>query len=466
VNGIENEDFNFVVNPDEDDETPVPEPPHRREQEWERLARLPVNRGNIGRPREFLGHRDVDLQHDWSTDLAEEHLTADPETFISVQKRTDAGFVGGGHVPPDALNDGQRLVFNHIVEHFTQRISNISGERPQITNVLVMGTAGVGKSFLIRATESEIWRIARTRFGDDAYPNVRTAVKLVAFTGKAAFQVGGVTIHSLLSIKDKKMLDPLPVEQLRNLQSELKNMHFLFIDEMSMVGLKMLYMIDRRLREVFPADREKPFGGVTIVMFGNFAQLPPVMDAPLFHRPGERNPDMVHEGAKLYRETFTCVFHLQQQMRQQGHTENDIKFANLLAHLRSGQVNEEEWRIMQSHVLAQLPTEEARVFNDDALALFPTNDQVRERNLSTMESLQRPVVRILAKYVDTDEREGSTVSEQYAGGMQHELFLCVGARVCRTYRMRLMKGHADEKCVAEEGSLQWGPGNRQSDNVS
>jgi ATP-dependent DNA helicase PIF1 len=430
VQGIEEADFDLVVNPDDQDEEPaIPEPPQRQEQEWERLARLPANRGNVGRPREFLGHRDVDLQHDWATDLAVDRLTEPPETFVSVHKRADAGYVGGAYIPPDGLNNGQRLAFNHIVQCFENRISDLPVDPPQ-QNMLVMGTAGVGKSFLIRTIESEVWRIARTHFGDDAYPSIRTAIKLVAFTGKAAFQVGGVTIHSLLSLKnDKNSLEPLSVEQLRQLQRSLKNTHFLFVDEMSMVGLRMLRIMDSRLREAFPANREKPFGGITVVMFGDFAQLPPVLDTALFHRPGDKSKNIMHEGSKLYRDTFTRVFHLQEQMRQRGHTEMDLKFATLLTNLRSGRVSEEDWRFMQSRVLVQLPQDEVHVFENDALALFPTNELVRERNLSKMELLQRPVARFVAKYIDIDDGAGVNVDERHAGGLQHELFLCVGARV-------------------------------------
>src|SRR5204862_7782634 len=55
--GITQEDFDVTIDPDDDDFNP-PEPPRRREQEWERLARVvPAGHGNIGRPRQFLGER-------------------------------------------------------------------------------------------------------------------------------------------------------------------------------------------------------------------------------------------------------------------------------------------------------------------------------------------------------------------------------------------------------------------------
>ena len=74
-----------------------------------------------------------------------------------------------------------------------------------------------------------------------------------AFTGKAAFEVGGVTIHSLLSIGIPGLanIEELSIERLRRLQNNLKGIHFLFIDEMSMVGLRILHQIDHRLKQAF-----------------------------------------------------------------------------------------------------------------------------------------------------------------------------------------------------------------------
>jgi len=92
---INQDDFDIAIDPDDDDFDPQ-EPPRRREQEWERFAReVPTGRGNIGRPRQFLGERDVDLLHDWNTDLPREHLSAVPETFVALQRQDAARNVAG-----------------------------------------------------------------------------------------------------------------------------------------------------------------------------------------------------------------------------------------------------------------------------------------------------------------------------------------------------------------------------------
>ena len=54
------------------------------------------------------------------------------------------------------------------------------------------------------------------------------------------------------------------------------------IDEMSMVGWKQFGQIDRRLRQAFPHSAQELFGGCSILFFGDFGQLPPIMDLPFY----------------------------------------------------------------------------------------------------------------------------------------------------------------------------------------
>ena len=50
------------------------------------------------------------------------------------------------------------------------------------------------------------------------------------------------------------------------------------IDDKSMIGQYTLYMIDARLRQAMPDKVDQPFGGVSMILMGNFAQLSPVRD--------------------------------------------------------------------------------------------------------------------------------------------------------------------------------------------
>jgi hypothetical protein len=249
---ITSEDFNVVVDPDNPDDTddewdPTPDIARRQEQEWETVARLPLNgQRQMGQPREYFGSRDIDHQHDWNSDWQHYQFVSEPETFIATQKRRNIAEGRGVDlvVLPEMLNVGQRNVYDYIVEGF-----RIGGD-PQRLNSIVMGTAGVGKSFVIRALEQGLWQTAQEKYGAERYPTVRSVVRLAAFTGKAAYQVGGVTIHSLLKVGDIHHPQPLAPETLRRLQQDLGNIHFLFLDEKSMIGLKLLSVVDFRLRQI------------------------------------------------------------------------------------------------------------------------------------------------------------------------------------------------------------------------
>ena len=70
--------------------------------------------------------------------------------------------------------------------------------------------------------------------------------------------------------------------KLKQLQERLKDVTYFIIDEKSMVGRRMLRLIDTRLRQAFPNHKNEPFGGRSIIMFGDFGQLSPVLDLPMY----------------------------------------------------------------------------------------------------------------------------------------------------------------------------------------
>ena len=96
-------------------------------------------------------------------------------------------------------------------------------------------------------------------------------IKTAAFTGSAAFLIGGETLHRLLSI---------PVNEKRKhhinemeLQMRFKNCGLLIIDEKSMVGQRLLMQIDKHLRIAKPNKQDVIFGGLSIILIGDFKQV-------------------------------------------------------------------------------------------------------------------------------------------------------------------------------------------------
>ncbi len=129
--------------------------------------------------------------------------------------------------------------------------------------IFVTGRAGTGKSTLLRALS--------------AITPMKYAV--LAPTGIAAINAGGQTIHSFFNFP-LGPLDPetseIPVFKVGGQKSKLiKELDLLIIDEVSMVRADLLDAIDVSLRR--NRGRNEPFGGVTVVAFGDVWQLEPVV---------------------------------------------------------------------------------------------------------------------------------------------------------------------------------------------
>jgi hypothetical protein len=142
--------------------------------------------------------------------------------------------------------------------------------------VFVTGQAGTGKSQLLRYLR------------DHGKASNRTEV--VAFTGTAAVNVDGRTIHNLI-LNSRAWSQSIqifaPLRENRELKkSSIQDLAFLevlIIDEISMVRADMIDALDRAFR--LAKGNSKPFGGVRIVMFGDLRQLPPfIPERDLLHR--------------------------------------------------------------------------------------------------------------------------------------------------------------------------------------
>ena len=103
-------------------------------------------------------------------------------------------------------------------------------------------------------------------------------VVVAAPTKLAAFNIGGTTIHRMLrlTVEHGKPADycVLQQEQLTLIRATLKHVKLLIIDEESMISSLTLLFIHLRLTEITSCD--DLFGGISVLLFGDFFQLPPV----------------------------------------------------------------------------------------------------------------------------------------------------------------------------------------------
>ena len=106
--------------------------------------------------------------------------------------------------------------------------------------------------------------------------------------------------HNLNSFKDLKN------EALMKFQLCYKNVKFIIIDAILMVGTWLIYLIDIRCRDIFPNVYESS-GGINDYMFGDFQQLPPVNDAPLYHN---KYSDLMSSNDSYVFKTFKKIVEL------------------------------------------------------------------------------------------------------------------------------------------------------------
>lgn len=133
-------------------------------------------------------------------------------------------------------------------------------------NVFYTGCAGTGKSVILK---SLIERLS-SLYGKDA-------IGITASTGLAAATIGGTTLHKWSGIGIGNGTAEQLVKRIQKqygLLAVWKNTKVLIVDEISMIDGKLLDKLEhiaRRLRK-----NEKPFGGIQLVLTGDFFQLPPV----------------------------------------------------------------------------------------------------------------------------------------------------------------------------------------------
>lgn len=159
------------------------------------------------------------------------------------------------------LNTEQENVFRHIATH------SITRENTQPLKMYIAGRGGTGKSRVIECLKA--WFEKRDELHQFC---------LCDFTGVAAKNIDGMTLHSALRLTSlkKKVTSKLELE----LNSIWGGIDYLFIDKVSMISCEFLLDISNALSIARNDPRE--FGGINIIFKGDFCQLSPVGGTPLY----------------------------------------------------------------------------------------------------------------------------------------------------------------------------------------
>ena len=246
-------------------------------------------------------------------------------------------------------------------------------------NVFLTGKAGTGKTtFLRRLKERSPKRMV-----------------VVAPTGVAAINAGGVTIHSFFQFplapyipggsfntKDEKYRFS---KEKKNI---IRTLDLLVIDEISMVRADLLDQIDAVLR--LHKDRHRPFGGVQLLMIGDLSQLAPVVKEGEWALLREYYRTPYFFGSHALQQTQHVTIELTHVYRQTDHT-----FINILNEVRENRLTSESLARLNSRVDNRQQTEADSQFSilnsqfgDGTIRLTTHNATANRYNEERMDALK------------------------------------------------------------------------------
>ncbi|CAI6353038.1 unnamed protein product [Macrosiphum euphorbiae] len=192
----------------------------------------------------------------------------------------------------------------------------------------------------------------------------------MAPTGVASNNINGQTIHSAVRFNSTRgLLNELNGESERNFQETTRNIRVCVIDEMSMVGVRVLVNIDKRLRQAFPEKQESAFGGTILYLLGDFNQLPPVLDRSLL---APSNTSITSVYGRVLFEQFTKVFELTEIMRQTGDSQQ--QFRETLQRMALGSLEQFDYEVLKNR-FAVINIGQTETFKN-ALRIFSKKTEV------------------------------------------------------------------------------------------
>jgi ATP-dependent DNA helicase PIF1 len=204
-------------------------------------------------------------------------------------------------------------------------------------NVFLTGEPGAGKTHTINTFVNYL-RLC------DVEPAI------TASTGIAATHIGGMTIHSWSGIGIKTKLDNYDLDKIASSEyicKRVRRTRVLIIDEISMLSANTLDMLDMVCREI--KQNDEPFGGIQIVLVGDFFQLPPIVkrdiadkQTSLIENAKSIGTFAYHSGA--WERARLVVCYLSEQHRQ-----DDADFLSVLSGIRANNVSQ----MHRSHITAR-----------------------------------------------------------------------------------------------------------------
>lgn len=269
-------------------------------------------------------------------------------------------------------------------------------------NIFLTGCGGTGKSTLIREAIKKYKR--------------KYKIAVSASTGIAALNIEGKTIHKTLGIgfgpkKDQSFLEFETFLERNKYWNEktqqiINKKNILLIDEISMIEARLFDFINFRLQCL--REDTRPFGGMQMIVIGDFLQLEPVCREGIVRFAFESNS---------WKDANFEIINLKEVVRQ-----DDEKFINILNRIRFGEMNDDDYEVLKGRFISCPSIETTRVMTHNNLVEEWNNERFAE--IDSKEKIYRAEVG-----GGTEEQQEQLISQVLS---PVELKLKVGAKVMVT----------------------------------
>lgn len=272
-------------------------------------------------------------------------------------------------------------------------------------SVFITGSAGTGKTFLLQHIIKKIKKL-----------HGRSKVYVTAPTGVAACALNGQTLHSFAGIGLGEVDRASLLERVlsdRKACYRWKKVNVLIIDEASMVDATLfenLEHVARSIRVEASVGDNQSWGGLQLIVSGDFFQLPPVL------KKKKKGAKEFAFEADCWDSSFDLQVELTKVFRQ-----SDALLIKLLQGIRKGEIDDGDLKLLEGCCSGYEP-------DPSAVRIFPRNEDVEKVNKTKMESLDQEIY--VYKAEDSGENQG--IRQLKSGIAPDELELCVGARVMLT----------------------------------
>ncbi len=286
------------------------------------------------------------------------------------------------------LNYMQNKAYEMITKHSLE-------ENSDQLRMYIAGPGGTGKSRIIDAL--------RTFFDRQIQAH---RVRMASFTGVASQNIHGMTLHSALCFTKRKVLSE---KRKRDLIAMWRTVDYLIIDEVSMIGCKLLLDIHEALCEA--KENSDLFGGINIIFVGDFAQLPPVGDTRLYshiHKERIGTPKGQKDvfGRLLWLSVDKVII-LNELVRQ--NARQDSQFTELLTRLASGSCTDADYNFLNSKSLRNCQTDFTNPMWRQAPVIVSNNDVKDALNIECAKSFAAYTKQPLNFYYASDSRKGRPI---------------------------------------------------------